>query len=41
LLFTDDRADNIEAATARGWHTHHFNGPEGLRTRLQTEGLLP
>ena len=24
LLFVDDRADNIAAAQARGWNTHHF-----------------
>ncbi|MGJ8603471.1 MAG: HAD family hydrolase [Marivita sp.] len=41
LLFTDDRAENIDAATARGWQTHLFCGPEGFRTRLQQEGLLP
>ena len=41
LLFTDDRAENIDAATARGWQTHLFDGPEGFRTRLQQEGLLP
>lgn len=40
LLFTDDRADNIEAAQARGWQTHLFGGPEGFRARLQEEGLL-
>lgn len=40
LLFTDDRADNIAAAAARGWRTHHFTGPEGLAARLVAEGLL-
>lgn len=40
LLFTDDRADNIAAAAARGWQTHHFTGPEGLARRLVDEGLL-
>lgn len=40
LLFTDDRADNIAAARARGWQTHHFTGPEGLAERLVLEGLL-
>ncbi|WP_109465151.1 HAD family hydrolase [Albibacillus kandeliae] len=40
LLFTDDRADNIAAAAARGWQTHHFQGPEGLAARLVSEGLL-
>ncbi|MBT8475851.1 MAG: HAD family phosphatase [Alphaproteobacteria bacterium] len=40
LLFTDDRIDNIHAAEARGWQTHHFDGPAGWATRLVTEGLL-
>lgn len=40
LLFTDDRADNIEAAAARGWQTHLFEHPEGFAERLVAEGLL-
>ncbi|MFD2739649.1 HAD family hydrolase [Sulfitobacter aestuarii] len=40
LLFTDDRADNIAAAAARGWGTHHFTGPQGWADRLVAEGLL-
>ncbi len=40
LLFTDDREENIEAAAARGWRTHHFTGPDGLADRLVIEGLL-
>ncbi|SFD86453.1 2-haloacid dehalogenase [Sulfitobacter brevis] len=40
LIFTDDRADNIAAAAKRGWHTHHFTGPQGWADRLVTEGLL-
>lgn len=40
LLFTDDRADNIAAAAARGWQTHLFEHPEGLAARLVAEGLL-
>jgi 2-haloacid dehalogenase len=40
LLFTDDRADNIATASARGWQTHLFDGPDGFRTRLVQEGLL-
>ena len=40
LLFTDDRADNIATASARGWQTHLFDGPDGFRTRLVKEGLL-
>lgn len=40
LIFTDDRADNIAAAAARGWQTHLFEGPEGWAARLVAEGLL-
>lgn len=40
LLFTDDRADNIAAAQARGWQTHLFDGPEGWAARLVAEGVL-
>lgn len=40
LLFTDDRADNIAAATARGWQVHHFEGPQGWAERLVAEELL-
>ncbi|ETX27897.1 HAD family hydrolase [Roseivivax isoporae] len=40
LLFTDDRADNIAVAAARGWQTHLFEGPEGWLARLRAEGLL-
>jgi len=40
LLFTDDRAENIEAAAARGWKTHLFEGPAGFADRLRAEGLL-
>jgi 2-haloacid dehalogenase len=40
LLFADDRPENIEAAQARGWQTHLFEGPEGLAARLVSEGLL-
>ena len=40
LLFTDDRADNIDAARARGWQTHLFEGPEGWADRLVSAGLL-
>lgn len=40
LLFTDDRAENIAAASARGWGTHLFDGPEGWASRLVAEGLL-
>ena len=40
LLFTDDRADNIAAARARGWLAHHFEGPEGWAEALVAHGLL-
>ena len=40
LLFTDDRAENIAVAAARGWHTHLFEGSEGWAARLVAEGLL-
>ncbi len=40
LMFTDDRADNIAAASARGWQTHLFDGADGLRGRLLQAGLL-
>lgn len=40
MLFTDDRADNIAAAKARGWRAHLFEGAEGFAARLVAEGLL-
>lgn len=40
LLFTDDRPENIDAAAARGWHTHLFEHPQGWADRLMAEGLL-
>lgn len=40
LLFTDDRAENIAAAQARGWNVHHFEGPDGFAARLVEDGLL-
>jgi 2-haloacid dehalogenase len=40
LIFTDDRADNIQAANARGWQTHLFTEPQGWADRLVSEGLL-
>lgn len=40
LLFTDDRAENIAAAKARGWQVHLFDGAEGLAARLVAAGLL-
>lgn len=40
LFFTDDRPDNIAAASARGWQTHLFDGPGGLAQALVQQGLL-
>lgn len=40
LLFTDDRADNIAAAAARGWQTHLFDGAAGWAQCLVEAGLL-
>ena len=40
LIFADDRQDNIDAANARGWRTHLFEGPQGWADRLVYEGLL-
>lgn len=40
LLFTDDRADNIATAAARGWQTHLFEGPAGWAKKLVHAGLL-
>ncbi|MCQ0094107.1 HAD-IA family hydrolase [Roseovarius sp. M141] len=41
LLFTDDRAENIAAAAARGWQVHLFDGPHGFAQCLVDAGLLP
>ncbi len=40
LIFTDDRPDNIFAASERGWKTHLFEHPQGWADRLVAEGLL-
>ncbi len=40
LLFADDKAENIAAAEARGWKGHLFDGTEGWRARLESEGVL-
>ena len=40
LLFTDDRADNIAAAAARGWQTHLFTGWQGWANCLVQAGML-
>lgn len=39
LFFTDDKAENIAAAAARGWRTHLFEGPQGLGAALREAGL--
>lgn len=40
LLFTDDRRANIDAAEARNWQTHLFEGPAGWADCLVSAGLL-
>ena len=40
VLFIDDSLPNVEAATALGIQTLHFQGAEGLAARLRAEGLL-
>lgn len=40
LLFADDRQENLDAASARGWKTHLFEGPDSWAARLVREGLL-
>jgi 2-haloacid dehalogenase len=41
LIFTDDKAENVEAAAARGWKVHLFEGAGGWRKRLVAEGVIP
>lgn len=40
LLFADDRAENTQAAAARGWHSHLFTTPEDWAACLVAAGLL-
>lgn len=40
LFFVDDRADNIAAAEARGWHAHLFTDAASLAAALAAHGLL-
>lgn len=40
LLFTDDRAENIDAAAKRGWQTHLFDNPAGWADKLVDANLL-
>lgn len=41
MLFVDDNAANVAAASDLGWNVHHFQGAAALRTDLKTRGLLP
>ena len=38
-FFTDDMPANIAGAAAFGFHTHLFDGPEGLAASLRSHGL--
>lgn len=40
LFFTDDNADNIAAARARGWQAHQFTDAASLESELSAAGLL-
>ena len=40
VLFVDDRLENIEAADALGFLTHHFTTADGLEATLRSEGLI-
>lgn len=40
LFFTDDNPANIDAATARGWHAHLFEGADGLEAELNRLNLI-
>jgi 2-haloacid dehalogenase len=40
LLFIDDRADNIAAAQALGWHGHLFTDAAALEADLKAHGLI-
>ncbi|MEO5707059.1 MAG: HAD family phosphatase [Alteraurantiacibacter sp.] len=40
LFFIDDRAENIAAARARGWHGHLFTDAAALEADLKLHGLL-
>ena len=39
-LFVDDRGINVEGALAVGMAAHLFTDAQGLRARLEAEGLL-
>ncbi len=40
LFFIDDKAENIAAAKARGWHGHVFADADALEADLTARGLL-
>ena len=40
IFFTDDRADNIAAALARGWDAHRFTDAASLEAALAERGFL-
>lgn len=40
LFFTDDVPENVAAAAARGWTTHHFTSPSRLADALHAAELL-
>lgn len=40
LVFFDDRPVNVEAARARGWRAHLWQGADGARRHLVAEGVL-
>ncbi|GAA0269051.1 HAD-IA family hydrolase [Alteraurantiacibacter aestuarii] len=40
LFFIDDKAENIAAATARGWHGHVFTHADALEADMIAKGLL-
>ena len=39
-LFIDDSRQNVEIAEGLGFHTHHFQTPEGLSQAIASHGLL-
>lgn len=39
LFFIDDKPENIDAATARGWRGHVFEHPNALKQALDQHGL--
>ena len=41
MLFVDDNAANVAAASGCGWHAHHFHAAAELRADLVARGILP